>query len=65
MKSELAFKLAQGIQLLHLDGNHYYTNSILADTTGISTSTIKRNRDIVKMLDIALHLSDGVDDVQP
>ena len=65
MKSELALKLAQGIQLLHLDGNHYYTNAVLANCTGVSTSTIKRNRDIVKMLDIALHLSDGVDDVQP
>ena len=65
MKPELAFKLAQGIQLLHLDGNHYYTNAALANCTGISTSTIKRNHDIVKMLDIVLHLSNGDDDGQP
>ena len=64
MKSELAFKLAQGIQLLHLDGNHYYTNAVLANCTGVSTSTIKRNRDIVKILDIALYLVEDTDERQ-
>ena len=64
MKPELAFKLAQGIQLLHLDGNHYYTKRELSDTVGVSTSTIKRHRDMIKALDVALHLTDDYDDVQ-
>jgi len=58
MKPELAFKLANGIQLLHTDGNHSYTNSQLAKIAGISTSTIKRNRDTIKMLDIAMSITD-------
>ena len=64
MKPESAFKLAQGIHLLHLDGNHNYTNSTLSNVTGLSTSTIKRNRDIVKILDIALHLVEDTDECQ-
>ena len=62
MKTELSFKLANGIQLFHVEGNHYYTNQSLADVVGVSTSTIKRNRDIVKALDIALRLTECDDD---
>lgn len=62
MKPELAFKLANGIELLHTDGNHHYTNQTLADTIGVSTSTIKRNREIIKILDIAMYLRESEDE---
>ena len=58
MKPELAFRLAEGIQLLHHDDCDNYTDRLLADISGVSTSTIKRNKDLVKMLDIALRFSD-------
>jgi hypothetical protein len=64
MKPKSAFQLAQGIQLLHLDGNRHYTHTELSKVVGVSTSTIKRNRDIVKLLDVALHLTENDDEVQ-
>lgn len=64
MKFELAYKLAQGIELLQLDGDHYYTNQALANTVGVSTSTIKRNREIIKVLDIALQLAEYRNEVR-
>ena len=58
MKPELSFKLANGIHLLHLDGNQNYTNTELSNTVGVSTSTIKRHKDAINIIDIALHLMD-------
>ena len=64
MKQELAMKLAEGIHLLYLDSNLYYTNQQLSNVVGVSTSTLKRNRDIIKLLDVALHLTEIDDDIQ-
>jgi len=61
MKFELAMRLAEGIHLLHLDGNLYYTNKELANAVGTSPSTIKRHQDFIKALDVALHLMDEDD----
>lgn len=58
MKSELAMRLAEGIHLLHLDGNLYYKNNELANIVGVSPSTIKRNRDLIQLLDVALHITE-------
>lgn len=64
MKPELAMKLVEGVHLLHLDGNPYYTNQQLSNVVGVSTSTLKRNRDIIKLLDVALYLTEVDDGVQ-
>lgn len=64
MKPELAMKLVEGVYLLHLDGNPYYTNQQLSNVVGVSTSTLKRNRDIIKLLDVALYLTEVDDGVQ-
>ena len=64
MKAELAMKLAQAIHHLHLDGNAHYTNQHLADVCGVSTSTIKRHRDTIKMLDTALYITEGYHGIQ-
>jgi len=64
MKQELAMKLAEGIHLLHLDSNPYYTNQQLSNVVGVSISTIKRNRDTIKLLDVALYLTETDDDIQ-
>ncbi len=63
-KIELANKLADGIHLLHLDEYHYYTNQHLADTCRVSASTIKRNKELIKVIDTALYIMDGCDGVQ-
>jgi len=60
MKEETIHKLAQSIQLLHHDGNIYYTDTTLAKTAGVSSSTVKRNKLEIEMLDIVLHLSDNI-----
>jgi len=62
-KLELINKLADGLHLLHLDGCHYYTNQHLADVCGVSTSTLKRNKELVKVIDTALYITEGGDDV--
>lgn len=59
MKAELAMKLAQAIHHLHLDGNAHYTNQHLADVCGVKISTIKRHRDMIKILDTALYITEG------
>jgi transcriptional antiterminator len=64
MKTELAMKLSEGIHLLHLDGNKYYSNTSLSEVTGVSVSTIKRNRDTIKLLDVALYLTEVDNEVQ-
>lgn len=61
---ELANKIADGLHLLHLDGCHYYTNQYLADVCGVSTSTLKRNKELVKVIDTALYVIEDCDDVQ-
>ena len=63
-KLKLANKLAGGLHLLHLDGCHYYTNRHLADVCGVSTSTLKRNKELIKVIDTALYVMDGCDGVQ-
>ena len=56
MKALLASRLAYGIQVLHADENLYYTNANLARVVGVSTSTIKRNKQTLEILDTAMHL---------
>lgn len=62
MRVELAYRFAQGIQLLHLDEQENYTDSTLSSVVGVSTSTLRRHKEVVKMLDIALHLTDNSND---
>lgn len=64
MRAELANRLAHGIQLLHLEGYDYFTKKTLSETTGVSVSTLKRNRDMINLLDIALRISGGEDEIQ-
>ncbi len=64
MRAELANRLVHGIQLLHLEGYYYYTEKTLSETTGVSVSTLKRNRDMINLLDIALRISGGEDEIQ-
>jgi len=54
MRSTTACRLAQAIQLLHLDGYSSYTHSQLAKASGITTKTLTRNKDLIIMLDFAL-----------
>jgi len=55
MRADIANRLAQSIQLLHLDGYGDYTINQLANASGISRKTISRNKEIVEMLDFALN----------
>lgn len=64
MRAELAYRLAHGIQLLHLEGYDYYTNKMLSEITGTSVSTLKRNRDNVNLIDVALRIAGGEDELQ-
>lgn len=64
MRAELANRLVHGIQLLHIEGYDYYTEKTLSETTGVSVSTLKRNRDMINLLDIALRISGGEDEIQ-
>jgi len=64
MRAELANRLAHGIQLLYIEGYDYYTEKTLSETTGISVSTLKRNRDMINLLDIALRILGGEDEIQ-
>ncbi len=54
MKNSIAFRVAQAIQLLHLDGHYEYTNIQLAEASMISRKTITRNKDLIVMIDFAL-----------
>lgn len=63
-KLELAHRLADGLHLLQLDGCRYYTNQHLADVCGISTSTLKRNKELIKVIDTALYVMEDCDGVQ-
>ncbi len=63
-KIELANKLTGGLHLLHLDGRHYYTNQHLADACGVSTSTLKRNKELIKVIDTALYVMEDCDGIQ-
>ncbi len=55
MKALTAQRIAQAIQLLKLDGFEDYSNRQLADASGVSPKTIRRNRDIVTILDFAIN----------
>ncbi len=54
MKSATAYRVAQAIQLLHIDGYSSYTNSQLAKASGITRKTLTRNKDLIVMLDFSL-----------
>jgi len=56
MRNPTATRLAQAIQLLKLDGFVEYTNIQLANAAGVSAKTITRNKDLIIMLDFALHI---------
>ena len=60
-KLELINKLVEGLHMLHLDECHYYTNKHLADTCGVSTSTLKRNKELIKVIDTALYVMEECD----
>ena len=55
MKLATAKRIAQAIQLFKLDGFNDYTNRQLADTLGVTTKTISRNKDFVTILDFAIN----------
>lgn len=54
MRSSTAYRVAQAIQLLHIDGYSSYTNSQLAKASGVTRKTLSRNKDLIVMLDFAL-----------
>lgn len=62
-KLELATKLADGLHLLQLDRCYYYTNQYLANICGVSTSTIKRNKELIKVIDTALYITEDNNNV--
>lgn len=59
MREQLAQRLAQGIQLLQSEGHYYYTNAELARLTGVSPSTLKRNKEFIHIMDTAIHINGG------
>jgi len=61
MREELVYRLACGIQLLHSEYYDYYTDKTLSKITGISVATLKRNRNKVNFLDVALRIA-GIED---
>ncbi|MDQ7060841.1 MAG: hypothetical protein Q9M43_06755 [Sulfurimonas sp.] len=59
MREQLASRLAFGIELLQMEGSNHYGMAELARITGISKSTLKRNKVIVDLIDTAIHISRG------
>lgn len=59
MRSTTASKLAQAIQLFHLDGYSSYTHCQLAKVSGVARKTLSRNQDLIIMLDYALKAEMG------
>lgn len=55
MKPATAMRIAQGIQLLNLDGDSEYTYRQLADVSGVNQRTLSRNRDLIEMLDFSIN----------
>ena len=47
-------KLAQVIQMLHLDGHAEYTLRQLADASGMNRKTLSENLDMIDILEFAL-----------
>ena len=54
MKAITILRLAEGIQLLHLDGFDEYTTAQLSNATGINRKTLQRNTEIIEIIDFAL-----------
>lgn len=55
MKAATMLRLAEGIQLLHLDGFDEYTTAQLEKVTGINRKTLQRNAEIIEIIDFALN----------
>ena len=58
MKSSTALKIAQGIQLHHLANNFNYTQKELSRVSGVGISTIKKEFDLIIILDFAITTMD-------
>jgi len=54
MKSSTAYRVAEAIQILMLDGFEKYTLAQISQASGVSIKTLRRNEDLVLMLDFAL-----------
>lgn len=55
MRVGTARRIAQAIQLLHLDGQENYTYAQVSKASGIASKTLYRNKDIVQILDFAIN----------
>ncbi len=55
MRPQTALRIAEAIQLFHLDGYEYYTYRQLANASGVSQKTISRNKDLIVILDFAIN----------
>lgn len=55
MKAHTMLRIAQGIQLLQLDGFNDYTQAQLVNVSGISRKTLQLNADFIKIIEFALN----------
>lgn len=58
MRLDTASKIAQAIQLLKLDGYDEYTLKQLADISGINRKTLRKNHDMIEMLEFSMNIQD-------
>lgn len=58
MKAITMLRLAESIQLLRLDGYDEFTLAQLSNTSGISTKTLQRDPDLIRIIDFASNRKD-------